>query len=341
MNFRRFLKYERPYLLIYAALFLTTIAVFWADPGISLHRQTLMYALILVTFLLVCFLVYRYMTTMHAVRNRDGEDTEPLSLEAVAYRDAIDEMQVAHIRALNEVQAKQMEYYDFIVSWFHEIKTPISVLRLMQQTEIDPRGLEKEVARIEHYVDQALYYAKLDSFNQDYEIINCDLEQLAKEAVKTHAATFISRKVRIQLDLPPTIVQSDPKWLSFIVNQLLSNALKYTGDNGEISIASRVTQDEKQLIVRDNGIGIEAKDVPRVFNRGFTGSNGRAHAKSTGMGLYLAQELSRKLGHYLTCESVVGEYTSFTIHFPKHHDPYWDTVRSTTELGAATDDSIV
>lgn len=328
MNFRRFLKYERPYLLLYAAVFFTTIGVFWADPGISLHRQTLLYAFILVLFLLACFLIYRYMTTMQAVRNRDGEETEPLSLEAEAYRDAIEEMQVAHIRALNEVQAKQKEYYDFIVSWFHEIKTPISVLRLMQQTEIDPRGLEKEVARIEHYVDQALYYAKLDSFNQDYEIINCDLEQLVKEAVKTHAATFISRKVRIRLDLPSTVVQSDPKWLSFIVNQLLSNALKYTGEDGEISISSRVTNDEKLLIVRDNGIGIEARDVPRVFNRGFTGANGRIHAKSTGMGLYLAQELSRKLGHYLTCESVVSEYTSFTIHFPKHHDPYWSTVRS-------------
>lgn len=327
MSFRRFLKYERPYLLLYAALFLMAIAVFWVDPEIDLHRKTLLYALVLASFLLVVFLVYRYQKVLYAVRNRNGEDAEPLSLEAEAYREAIEEAGIAHIRAMNEAQAKQKEYYDFIVSWFHEIKTPISVLRLMQQTEVDPRGVEEEVSRIEHYVDQALYYAKLDSFNQDYEIVSCDLEPLVKDAVKAHAKSFIARKVRIRLDLPRTTVQSDPKWLLFIVNQLLSNGLKYTGENGEIRISSRVTQDEKQLIIRDDGIGIESKDLPRVFNRGFTGANGRTHSKSTGMGLYLAQELSKKLGHYLTCESVVGEYTEFTIHFPKNHDPYLYTVR--------------
>lgn len=327
MKIWRFLKYERPYLLLYVAMFLITIVVFWADPSMFIHWQTLLYAFILVTLLLAVFLIVRYMSVQHAVRNQHDEETEPLSMEAEAYREAMDEARVAHIHALNEVQAKQKEYYDFIVSWFHEIKTPISVLRLMQQTEVDLRGIEEEVSRIEHYVDQALYYAKLDTFNQDYEIMNCDLEQLAKEAVKAHAKTFISRKVRIRLDLPSVMVQSDPKWLSFIVSQLLSNGLKYTDIGGEISIYSHVTQDEKQLIVRDNGIGIAAKDLPRVFNRGFTGENGRTYAKSTGMGLYLAQELSRKLGHYITCESVVSEYTAFTIHFPKHHDPYLNTVR--------------
>ncbi|WP_246070627.1 ATP-binding protein [Paenibacillus kobensis] len=173
-----------------------------------------------------------------------------------------------------------------------------------------------------------MYYAKLDNFNQDYEIVNCELEQVAKEAVKAHAKSFISRKVRVQLDIPPAVtVQSDKKWLSFIVSQLVSNSLKYSGASGEITISALATQEEKRLIIRDNGIGIEAKDLPRIFNRGFTGANGRSHATSTGMGLYLAQELSKKLGHYLTCESAVGNYTEFTIHFPRNADPHLQTVR--------------
>lgn len=327
MSFLRFLKYERPYLILYAALFLLTVAVFWADPSSAWHWHTFSYALLLALPLLALFLLFRYRSTLRAVRERNTEEAEPLSLEAEAYRDALEEARVAHIRELNDAHAKQKEYYDFIVSWFHEIKTPISVLRLMQQTELDPRGVEEEVARIEHYVDQALYYAKLDSFNQDYEIVNCDLAQLTKEAVKAHAKSFISRKVRIRLDVPETIVQTDPKWLLFIVNQLLSNGLKYAGENGEIAISTATTADEKLLVVRDDGIGIIAADVPRVFNRGFTGANGRTHAKSTGMGLYLAQELARKLGHYVTCESVPGEYAAFSVHFPKHHDPYLHTVR--------------
>lgn len=322
MRFWRFLKYEKPYLYLYAVAFVLTILVFAADPQISWRWQTFFYAMTLVLLWAAAFLLHRYVKNAQAIRRVHDEDAMPLSLEAEAYREAIEQAEVKHIRALNEVQAKQKEYYDFIVSWFHEIKTPIAVLRLMQQTEVDPRSLEQELSRIEHYVDQALYYAKLDSFNQDYEIVNCDLEQLAKEAVKSHSKTFISKKIRIRLDIPSTIVQSDSKWLLFIVNQLVTNSLKYTNDYGEISISTRVTQQEKLLVIRDSGIGIDPKDLPRIFNRGFTGANGRTHVKSTGMGLYLAQELSKKLGHFITCESAVGSFTEFTIHFPVNHDPY-------------------
>lgn len=325
-RFWRFLSYERSNIAMFGAVFLLTVAGYWLDSRSPWSWQTFWYTLGLVSLVTAAYLGFRYMRHIRAVQKRHDEDSEPMSLEAEAYRGELEETHIRHIRALNEVHAKQKEYYDFIVSWFHEIKTPISVLRLLQQTKADARSVEEEVTRIEHYVDQALYYAKLDNFSQDYEIVSCDLETLVKGAVKAHAKSFISRKMKLRLDIPPAIVQSDPKWLLFIVNQLITNSLKYTGDNGEITLSARVTQDEKQLVLRDNGIGIDAKDVPRVFNRGFTGANGRSYAKSTGMGLYLAQELSRKLGHYLTCESAVGSYTVFTIHFPKHHDPYLNTV---------------
>ena len=122
---------------------------------------------------------------------------------------------------------------------------------------------------------------------------------------------------------PDTLeVQSDPKWLQFIVNQLLTNSLKYTEQGGEIIISVVDTPKEKQLLIRDNGIGISQKDLPRIFNRGFTGETGRTHAKSTGMGLYLAQQLSNKLGHYISCTSKVNEFTQFILHFPLDSDPY-------------------
>ncbi|KGE20151.1 sensor histidine kinase [Paenibacillus wynnii] len=332
MRFWRFIKYERSYLFLYALGFLLTISVFATDPHISWSWQTFFYSLILNLFCLAAFLLYRYLKNVQAIRCMYDVDTEPLSLEAEAYREAIEQLEIKHIRALNDVQDKQKEYYDFIVSWFHEIKTPIAILRLMQQTETDPKSLDEEVSRIEHYVDQALYYAKLDSFNQDYEIVNCNLELMAKEAVKSHSKTFISKKIGIHLDVEPTIVQSDSKWLSFIINQLVTNSLKYTNNHGQISISTHVTQQEKQLILRDNGIGIDLKDLPRIFNRGFTGTNGRVFKKSTGMGLYLAQELSKKLGHYISCESAagMGSFTEFIIHFPKNHDPHLNMLQKNT-----------
>ncbi|MBT2291353.1 sensor histidine kinase [Paenibacillus albidus] len=331
MRFWRFIKYERPYMYLYAIGFFLTVAVFATDPQVTWHWNSFFYALTLLLFCLAGFLLHRYQKNVRAIHRMSDDDTEPLSLEAEAHRIATQQLEIKHIRALNEVQDKQKEYYDFIVSWFHEIKTPIAILRLMQQTEIDPKSLEEEVSRIEHYVDQALYYAKLDSFNQDYEIVNCNLEALSKEVVKNHSKTFISKKISIHLDIQSTFVQSDSKWLFFIVNQLVTNSLKYTYDQGQISIATRVTLQEKLLIIRDNGIGIDRKDLPRIFNRGFTGTNGRTLIKSTGMGLYLAQELSKKLGHYITCESEVGSFSEFTIHFPKNHDPFLSILQPDSE----------
>lgn len=327
MRFWRFLKYEMPYLLLYAVGFLIVTAVFFTDPNMSWQWDTFIYALVLSLLLVSGFFFHRYWKNVHAAEHLHDDNAEPLSLLSETYHQSMEKMRKEHIRELNEVQTRQKEHYNFIVSWFHEIKTPIAVMRLMQQTEVEPKSLEEEISRVEQYVDQALYYARLDSFNQDYEIINCDLASLIKEVVKAHSKNFISKKIRISLQLESTIVQSDSKWLQFIVNQLVTNCLKYTADYGEITVSTKVTTEEKLLIIRDNGIGIESKDLPRIFTRGFTGANGRQSVNSTGMGLFLAQELSCKLGHYITCSSEIGQFTEMIIHFPKNHDPYLSTIR--------------
>ncbi|MCR2803310.1 sensor histidine kinase [Paenibacillus soyae] len=318
----RFLAYERPYLIMSAASYLLAMGIFYADPRTKWHADTFFYGSLLWLAMTALFLAYRYYRTERSIAQMDDEDSEPLSLEAEACHQEMARREIGHIRAMNEAQAKQRDHYDFIVSWFHEIKTPISVLRLMQQTNMDPRSVEEEVARIEHYVDQALYYAKLDSFHQDYDIGSRELEPIVKKVVKQHAKTFIFKRIKVVIEIGDVHVHTDSKWLEFILSQLLANSLKYTGEDGEIVISAEETDGEKRLHVKDNGIGIDAADMPRIFNRGFAGANGRAHMKSTGMGLFLAQELSRKLGHYLTCRSEAGSYTVMTIHFPVHHDPY-------------------
>ncbi len=327
MRFWRFLKYEMPYFFLYAAGFLIVTGVYFTDPQMNWQWDTFIYTLVLSLFVVCGFFFHRYLKNVHAIEHMDDDDAVQVSLIAETYHQSMEKMRKDHIRELNEVKARQKEHYNFIVSWFHEIKTPIAVMRLMQQTEVDPKSLDEEISRIEHYADQALYYARLDSFNQDYEIINCDLEPLIKEAVKTHSKNFISKKIRLSLQLESIIVQSDSKWLQYIVNQLLTNCLKYTAEHGEITIATKVTAGEKLLLIRDNGIGIASKDLPRIFTRGFTGTNGRHSMKSTGMGLFLAQELSYKLGHFITCTSELGQFTEMVIHFPKNHDPYHSTVR--------------
>lgn len=322
MTFFRFLRYEKSYICVYLIGFMLMATVFFLDVNINFTWGTFLYAFALCTIVLIGFLVFRYQQNVRAIHNIDHEAFDRLSLEAEQMQQLMDEMRKEHIREMNAVQEKQKEHYDFIVSWFHEIKTPIAVLHLIQQTDIDANSLREEIEKIENYVDQALYYAKLDSFNQDYSIGSCDMIGIVKDTVRDHSKTFISKKVRILLPSESMSVQSDSKWLKFIVNQLLTNSLKYTDNSGEILIGTNETPQEKQLIIRDNGIGITPQELPRIFNRGFTGETGRTYSKSTGMGLYLAQQLSNKLGHYITCTSEVSSYTEYIIHFPKDDDPF-------------------
>ncbi len=323
MTFLRYLAYDKPYIYLYLCGFLIPAGVFWADSNGGWAWGTFFYALALACFVLLGFLLFRYRQNMRALRHMNNEDGDCLSLEGEFARQRMEELSKRHIRELNRIQERQKEHYDFIVSWFHEIKTPIAVLRLLQQTGMDADSVREEIAKIENYADQALYYAKLDSFHQDYDIQACDMIRISKEVIKSHSKTFFSKKIRVDVQAETLAVQSDPKWLQFIVNQLVTNSLKYTEPGGEIALSASETPQEKQLLIRDNGIGISQKDLPRIFNRGFTGETGRTFAKSTGMGLYLAQQLSNKLGHYITCASEAGVYTQFTVHFPKDPDPHF------------------
>lgn len=323
MTFLRYLFYERSYILLYLAGSLITAAAFFSDSRGGWAWETYFYAFALCSIALIGFIALRYRQNVRAIRQWDSEDGGSISLEGEIARQHIEELKKKHIRELNRIQERQREHYDFIVSWFHEIKTPIAVLRLLQQTDLDADSVREEIAKIENYVDQALYYAKLDSFNQDYDIQKCDIIRISKEIVKAHAKTFFSKKIRIDIQAESLEIRSDPKWLQFIVNQLITNSLKYTEAGGAITISAIETPQEKQLRIRDSGIGISRADLPRIFNRGFTGETGRTHSKSTGMGLYLAQQLSNKLGHYLTCHSEAGVYTEFALHFPLDEDPYF------------------
>ncbi|MEH6992242.1 sensor histidine kinase [Neobacillus drentensis] len=322
MSFLRYLTNEKPYIYLYLAGFLISAAVFFTDSNRNWAWGTFFYAFSLSSFVLLGFILFRYQQNISVIRQMKSGDYNSLSLEGEIAQQYIDELKKQHIREINQIQERQNEHYDFIVSWFHEIKTPIAVLRLLQQTDMDANSLREEITKIENYLDQALYYAKLDSFNQDYDIQNCDTIKITKEIVKAHSKTFFSKKIRIFIQTASLEVQSDPKWLRFIVNQLLTNSLKYTEHGGEITISSVETPKEKQLLIRDSGIGISQKDLPRIFNRGFTGETGRTYTKSTGMGLYLAQQLSNKLGHYISCTSEVEKFTQFIIHFPLDSDPY-------------------
>ena len=201
-----------------------------------------------------------------------------------------------------------VEYYTL---WAHQIKTPIAAMRLTLQNEDSPlsRRLTGELGRIERYVEMVLAYLRLDADSTDYVLREYDLDPIVRTAVKKFAGEFIER--RLTLDLRPTDMRvlTDEKWLSFVLEQLLSNALKYTPE-GSVSI---YPESPDTLCVSDTGIGIAPEDLPRVFEQGFTGRNGRGDKRASGLGLYLCRRVCKNLGHGISAQSEPGKGTTVRL----------------------------
>ncbi len=199
----------------------------------------------------------------------------------------------------------------YYTAWVHQIKTPIAAMRLTLQGEDTPaaRRLMTELGRVEQYVDMALTYLRLEEGGSDYVIRTCAVDDVVCAAVRRFAGEFIDR--RIALDYTPVEWETvtDGKWLTFVVEQLLSNALKYTGQDGTI----RIYREGDDLCIRDSGIGIAPEDLPRVFQMGYTGQNGRLDRRSSGIGLYLCQRICRNLRHEIRIGSVPGVGTTVRL----------------------------
>lgn len=201
-----------------------------------------------------------------------------------------------------------LEYYTI---WAHQIKTPISAMRLQLQGQDNEssRELLEELQRIEQYVEMVLTYLRLDSGSTDYLLRRYDLDSIVRQAVRKYASQFIRKKIRLVYEPLSCEVLTDEKWLLFVIEQVLSNALKYTR-SGEISITLEAPQ---TLCIRDTGIGIASEDLPRIFEKGFTGYNGRSDKKASGIGLYLCRRICGRLNHTISVTSQVDVGTEVRI----------------------------
>ena len=216
----------------------------------------------------------------------------------------------------SDMNARYHDMTEYYTVWAHQIKTPIAAIRLALQNEDTPlsRRLTGEVGRVEQYVQMALTYLRLGSDSSDYVIRSCALDDIVRPAVRRFAGEFIQRKIQLNYQMLNYTVITDEKWLSFVVEQVLSNALKYT-PRGSVSI---YMEPEGVLCIRDTGIGIAPEDLPRVFEKGYTGYNGRSHRKASGLGLYLCREILTRLGHSVSAESQVDHGTTIRIDLRQH-----------------------
>ena len=210
-----------------------------------------------------------------------------------------------------QTNRKYADMIDYYTVWAHQIKTPIASMRLHLQNEDSAlsRTLASDLRRIEQYVEMVLTFLRLNSESTDYVIKEYDLDKIIKGAVRKFSADFIGRKLSLVYEPVNTTVITDEKWLSFVIEQVLSNALKYT-PTGSITIT---LENEKTLRIRDTGIGIAPEDLPRIFENGYTGYNGRADKKASGIGLYLCKRICNNLGHTITARSIIDVGTIIDI----------------------------
>ncbi|MBK1809824.1 sensor histidine kinase [Clostridium sp. YIM B02505] len=213
----------------------------------------------------------------------------------------------------------QSEYREYIETWVHEIKTPISSTRLILENNQNSvtKSIDYELMKIEDYIEQVLYYSRSNNVGKDYIIKPLSLGTIVRSTIKKNSRDFINKRISVDIEGVEGTIYCDAKWLEFILNQIIGNSIKYSSENKpKVKVYTVLNEDNIVLTVEDNGIGIIDKDINRVFEKGFTGDNGRKLSKSTGIGLYLCKKLCEQLGLGLSLTSKIGEGTKVSIIFP-------------------------
>lgn len=245
---------------------------------------------------------------------------EPDFLEGRIIHEALYESGKSMSENIDIYRKNTEELQEYIELWVHEIKLPVASLLLMSHNDENGAKYEKQLQKIDSYIENVLYYARSENSAKDYIIKPVMLGKVFRDVAVKNRNELQSMDVSISADGLDRSVTSDEKWLEFIINQLLSNSMKYFSESRkpELNIYTEETADSIVFHFKDNGIGISASDLPYIFDKSYTGENGRTHSRSTGMGLYIVKNLCSRLGHKISADSVQGEYTDVIITFGKN-----------------------
>lgn len=243
--------------------------------------------------------------------------TKPSFYEGELLFNILYDINKSMIENVNLYKNSVADFKDYVEMWIHEVKIPISSLVLMMHNKknIDKRFIQ-EIRKLDNYIDQVLFYVRSNYTEQDFLFKKINLNKIISQVAIKNIDDLRLNKVNLEVLVSDIVITTDPKWLEFIINQIVNNSIKYKKEsNSYIKIYSKSYQDRVSLFIEDNGIGIPRKDLSSVFNKSFTGENGRNTTKSTGMGLYIAKKLCMKLGHKIEINSREGEGTTLIITF--------------------------
>ena len=315
MNSRRYWKKRIPFLLTNLVC-MVALTVFLLVCGNSISAVLLIlvvWALVLLTGLFLTYWTRK--RQMQKLLDMVGQLSErylisevielPEQAEDQVYYQLLKMAGKSMLEQIGEVRRERLEYKEYIEQWIHEIKTPIPAMKLLCENHRTDwtKELLMELEKTNRFTEQALYYARSEHTEKDYSVREMALAQVVYQAIADNKYLLLQSGVRLEVEEMEDTVYSDEKWVRFILNQLIANAVKYRSEQPVLRFSTRRQQDQVVLKVEDNGIGISPADLPCIFEKGFTGQNGRMVQQSTGIGLYLCKRLCDKLGIGIAVES--------------------------------------
>lgn len=323
-----FIREKWPWLLWYVAFLLLANILFWLDDGLSSIPVSYFNGLSLLLFVL--FFCWRYSVEKRQLQafvehldelDRHYDRFSPFQQQyADAWMMVLDEQ----TRQVSKMTLRLQEEKDDLLAWVHEVKTPLTAMKLGIEQVTDHKlrtKLEQEWLRLFLLLDQQLHQTRLNSMEKDNRIEQVQLSDVVFDELKAMKSWYFQKGIGVEYDGLETTVYSDRKWLAFIIRQLLSNAVKYSRANEEIHVYSRQnSKGQKELHIQDEGIGISPEDLPRIFQKSYTGNIGRESTVSSGMGLYLAKNAADKLGIAITVQSEKQRGTCVTLTFPTQNE---------------------
>lgn len=236
---------------------------------------------------------------------------EPSFYEGKIIYNSLYDINKSYIEKLNEYKRLTNSFKEYVEIWIHEIKLPISTMVLLNHNHKMDKKIDNQLKKIDYYIDQVLYYVRSENSSNDYIIKENNIKKIVNNVLLKNKDDILENNIELIVNVDDNYIFTDSKWLEFIINQIINNSIKYKKENGLIKLEYK----NNKLSIYDNGIGIKKSDLVRVFDKMFTGENGRNSVKSTGMGLYIVKEMCNKLGHKIEIESVEGEYTNILLSF--------------------------
>lgn len=333
MNWKRYLKNRLSVILI-NLLGIIALALFLTATGSDIQGIFFISAIwivILISYLMItCFMRKKYLDKLLLMAEKLDERyllpeimTMPENAEEQIFYQIMKMAEKSMLEKIDEVQRERKEYKEYIEQWIHEVKTPITAMKLLcENNHFDfTRDMLVELERIHRFTEQALYYARSEHTEKDYSIREIQLSDVVHGAIADSKYLLRQNHVLLTVDNIENAVYTDDKWVRFILNQIISNVVKYCTKQPALHFFTAAKDDKVLLFIEDNGIGIPSSDLPRIFEKGFTGQNGRIVQNSTGIGLYLCKRLCDKLGIGLTVYSE-NKGTTITLSFQINHFVY-------------------